>query len=163
MSHVRPLARGALTFLAAIIAVLPTPAAACTLCSCTSSVTSLSFGDYDPVSPVPKDATALVSVDCTGLVSLFGQIEVRASAGVSGDKLQRTLVRGGSVLRYNIYANSARSQVLADGLQGTTTITSPLNGLLFFSTSVPLYGRIQPNQWVSTGTYTDTVVISVEY
>lgn len=163
MIPVRTLVWGAAALLAACIALLPTPAAACTLCSCTSSVTSLTFATYDPVSSVPRDSSALVSIDCTGIVSLFGLVEVQASPGSSGNKLQRTMVRGGTTLKYNLYADSGRSQILADGQLGTTTLTAPLNGLLFFSTSVPIYGRIPQNQWVAAGTYTDTVVITVQY
>lgn len=157
------LARWALILLAAIVASVPTPAQACTLCSCTSSVSSLSFAAYDPLSPTPRDASALVSLDCTGIVALFGLVEVKAGTGVSGNQLQRTMVRSGKVLNYNIYANSLRTQLLGDGLGSTTTLTSSLNGLLFFSTSMPLYGRVPAGQWVPAGTYSDTVVITVQY
>ncbi|GAA4011957.1 hypothetical protein GCM10022280_07110 [Sphingomonas swuensis] len=156
--------RGALLLLLALIVVmLPARAEACTLCSCTTSTSSLAFGAYSPVTASPTDASALVSIDCTGIVSLFGVVEVRASAGGSGSALDRTMARSGSTLRYNIYANSARSLILGDGSSGTTTLTSSLNGLLFFSTAVPVYGRIPAQQWVQSGTYSDTVVITVIY
>ena len=163
MIRVGLLGQGALRLLLAIVAMTPAPAEACTLCTCTTSVSSLSFGTYDPVSPVPKDASALVSINCTGVVSLFGLVEVRASSGSSGNSLQRKMVHSASVLNYNLYADASRTRVLADGLAGTTTLTSSLNGLLFFNTSAPLYGRVPPNQWVPSGTYSDTVVITVQY
>jgi spore coat protein U-like protein len=161
MIRLHSLARRAL--FAVLVALLPAAAEACTLCSCTTSVSSLSFGNYDPVSATPRDSTALVSVDCTGLVSLFGLIDIRASAGSSGNQLQRQMRRNGSGLDYNIYADAARTQILGDGQQGTTTVTASLNGLLFFSTSAPLYGRVAQNQWVPSGTYSDTIVITVQY
>lgn len=72
-------------------------------------------------------------------------------------------MRSGSTLNYNLFANSARTEILADGTGGTTTLTAYLNGLLLFSTSVPVYARIPANQWVTSGTYSDTVVITVQY
>jgi spore coat protein U-like protein len=148
---------------ALLLAVMPTAANACTLCSCTASTSSLSFGSYDPAAAAPRDATALVSVDCSGVVALFGLIEIRAGAGTSGNQLQRTLVRSGTALKYNLYADSARTQVLGDGTGSTTTLTASLNGLLLFSTSVPVFGRVPTDQWVPSGTYVDTVVITVQY
>ena len=73
------------------------------------------------------------------------------------------MLRSGGGLNYNLYANAARTQILGDGLQGTTTITANLNGLLVFSTSAPVYGRIPQSQWVPSGTYNDTVIITVQY
>lgn len=157
------LLRLALPLLAFVTLMLPARAEACTLCSCTTSTSSLAFGTYSPVSASPTDASALVSIDCTGVVSLFGVVEVRASAGSSGSALNRTMARSGSTLRYNLYANSARTLILGDGSGGTSTLTSSLNGLLFFSTTVPVYGRIPAQQWVQSGTYSDTVVITVTY
>ncbi|NJC04376.1 spore coat protein U-like protein [Sphingomonas kaistensis] len=149
--------------LAILAAMLPAAAQACTLCSCTTSSTSLSFGSYSPVTASPTDATAQVSINCTGVVSLFGQVEITASPGASGAALQRTMSHGGSTLRYNLYADPGRTQVLADGTGGTTTIATPLNGLLVFSTSAPVYGRITAGQWVASGSYADTIVITVQY
>ncbi|UUR06833.1 Csu type fimbrial protein [Sphingomonas glaciei] len=149
--------------LAFAAAMIPAAAQACTLCSCTASTTALSFGSYSPVTASPTDASASVSINCTGLVSLFGLVEIRASAGTSGTALQRTMEHNGSTLRYNLFANSARTEVLADGTGGTTTITTPLNGLLFFSTVAPVYARVPASQWVASGTYGDTVIITVQY
>lgn len=149
--------------LALLAAMMPAAAQACTLCSCTTSTTSLSFGSYTPVSAAPTDATAQVSINCSGLVSLFGLVEIRASPGGSGDPLQRRMAQGAATLRYNLFTNSARTQILGDGSGSTTTITTSLNGLLLFSTSAPVYGRIPARQWSASGTYADTVVITVVY
>lgn len=143
--------------------VVAAPAGACTLCSCTASTSALSFGSYSPVTASPKDATTQVQVDCTGAVALLGTVQVQASAGGSGNALQRRMTFVGNSLAYNIYADSARTQILGSGTGGTTTINTPLNGSLFFSTSAAVYGRVPAGQWVASGTYTDTIVITVQY
>lgn len=155
--------RAATIFLALGLVLIATPAEACTLCSCTASTSAVSFGTYDPVSASARDATGAVQVDCTGVVSLLGTVDIRASAGGSGNFLQRRLSRSGATLNYNLYADATRTRIFGDGSSGTSTLSAPLNGLLFFSTSVPVYGRLPAGQWVASGTYTDTVVITVVY
>ncbi|WP_338503728.1 spore coat protein U domain-containing protein [Sphingomonas kaistensis] len=148
---------------ALILAMLPAAASACISCSCTTSASSLSFGTYDSVSALPRDASALVSIDCNGLVALLGVVEVRVGTGSSNNQLQRTMVQAATGLNYNLYADIARSQILGDGTGGTTTATASLNGLLTSSTVIPVFGRIPAGQWVGSGTYTDTVIITVQY
>lgn len=121
------------------------------MCSCTASTSALSFGSYSPVTASPKDATTQVQVDCTGAVALLGTVQVQASAGGSGNALQRRMTSVGNSLAYNIYADSARTQILGSGTGATTTINTPLNGLLFFSTSAAVYGRVPAGQWVASG------------
>lgn len=142
---------------------MPKPAMACNLCSCSVSTTSVSFGTYDPTSAVPKDTSGTVAVNCTGLVSLFGSVEISASAGSSGDATQRTLRQGANSLNYNLYVDAARTVVFGNGTTGTQTITSPLNGLLIFGQSSVIYGRIPARQRPAAGSYSDTVVITIVY
>lgn len=149
--------------LAFVAANWAAPAQACSLCSCTASVSPVSFGAYDPTAMSPRDGSGLVSVDCTGIVSLFGTVEVTASPGSSGNALQRTMKRGSATLNYNLYANVARTSVFGNGLNGTMTLSSSMTGLLLFSTSMPFYARVPAGQWVGSGTYSDTVVVTVSY
>jgi len=108
-----------LAALAFIALAWATPASACTLCSCSATASAISFGTYNPASNSPLDASGTVAVNCSGIVSLFGWVEVRAGAGHSGTALQRTMTRSGSSLRYNLFTNSARTQVFGDGSGGT--------------------------------------------
>ncbi len=142
---------------------LPGPARACTLCSCSVSTTGVSFGTYDPTSAAPGDASGTVAVNCTGVVSLFGSVEISASAGASGNAAQRSLRQGAEALNYNLYVDPARSVVFGNGAGGTQTITAPLNGLLLFNQNAPIYGRIPARQWARTGSYSDTIVITIVY
>jgi spore coat protein U-like protein len=141
----------------------PDQARACTLCSCSASTTNASFGTYDPTAAAPTDTSGTITINCTGIISLLGTIEVAANAGSSGDVMQRTMRQGVRSLNYNLYVDPARSIVFGDGTAGSQKITRPLNGLLLFGQSVFFYGRIPARQWASNGTYTDSIVITVTY
>lgn len=152
-----------LSGLLAIGIAAPSPALACTLCSCTATATNIAFGTYDPTSSTPSDTSGTVTVNCTGLVSLFGSVDIASSAGSSGNAAQRTLRQGTNTLNYNLYVNGARTIVFGDGSAGTQKITTPLNGLLFFGQSVFIYGRVPARQWARSGSYSDAVVITIAY
>lgn len=141
----------------------PDPAHACTLCSCSATTTDASFGTYDPTATASTDTSGTISINCTGIVALFGTVETAASAGSSGDAVQRTMRQGVNSLNYNLYIDPARSIVFGDGTGSTQTITRPLNGLLIFGQSVFFYGRIPAGQRVTAGTFTDSIVITVTY
>lgn len=142
---------------------VPDPARACTLCSCSATTTNANFGVYDPTATAPTDTSGTITVNCTGLVSLLGTLEIAASAGSSGNVAQRTMRQGVNSLNYNLYVDPARSIAFGNGTAGTQTITRPLNGLLFFGQSVFFYGRMPARQWARVGPYTDNVVITVTY
>lgn len=142
---------------------LAAPAWACTLCSCSASTTGVSFGGYDPSSPAPADGSGSVTLSCTGLVSLAGTIEVAISPGSSGDALARQMVQGGARLNYNLYTSASRTTIWGTGSAGTGIVTATLTGLLSFSQSVPVYGRIAAGQWPQAGGYSDSVIVTITY
>lgn len=151
--------------LAALIISLavPSQAAACTLCSCSASASGISFGSYDPSASGPNDTSGTVTLNCTGVVSLMGTIDIAASPGTSGDATARQLAQGADRLNYNLYTDSSRTSIWGTGANGTSTVTATLNGLLLFSQSVTVYGRIPAHQWARTGAYADSVIVTITY
>jgi len=152
-------------FLAAIVVglALSSPAAACTLCSCTASASGFSFGNYDPSASSPNDTSGTVTLNCTGVVSLMGTIDIAASPGTSGDATARQMAQGGDRLNYNLYTGSNRISIWGTGVNGTSTISATLNGLLVFSQSVTVYGRLPAHQWVKAGAYADSIIVTITY
>ncbi|HEX7741910.1 MAG TPA: spore coat U domain-containing protein [Sphingobium sp.] len=142
---------------------LATPAWACTLCSCLASTTGVSFGAYDPTSSSPKDGAGSITLSCTGVVSLAGTIVVAMSPGASGDALSRQMAQASARLNYNLYTDSSRMSIWGNGSGGTSTVSAPLNGLLTFSQTVPVYAQIPAHQWVHAGPYVDTVIVTITY
>lgn len=143
--------------------LFPGPAHACTLCSCSATTSDVNFGAYDPNGPAPTDTSGTITVNCTGVLALFGSVEAAASPGSSGNTAQRTMRQGGDSLAYNLYVDSARTVVFGDGNSGTATLVAPLNGLLIFNQSLPFYARLPARQWTRAGTYSDNIVITITY
>jgi spore coat protein U-like protein len=127
---------------------------------CTIVTAPLPFGNYDPADSTPLDATGAMSLHCSA--SNF-TIRIRMNQGLqpgpgSGNNNPvRQMSDGlGNFLGYNIYRNAARTQVWG----GTNpTGVSPPNGP--WPLLIPVYGRIPANQYVQSGSYADTVTVTV--
>ena len=129
--------------------------------ACNVSVTPVSFGTYDTLSPADDDSTGTFSADCDASVR---SIVVSISAGSSGSILVRTLRNGPTTLNYNLYTAPGRTILWGDGVVGSSLTLNPTNtsgGRRRYN--VTIYGRIPALQPVSAGTYTDTVIITVTY
>ncbi|MFC4594330.1 spore coat U domain-containing protein [Sphingobium tyrosinilyticum] len=148
---------------AVVSMTMPTPGWACTLCSCSASTTGVSFGGYDPGSSSPKDGLGSVTLSCTGVVSLAGTIDIAMSPGSSGNALARQMSHGAASLNYNLYSNSSRTSIWGAGSAGTSIVSASLTGLLSFSQTVSVYGRIPAGQWVQAGPYADSVIVTITY
>lgn len=154
---------GALAALGALGALFGASAAQAAGCSIAAS--SLQFGPYDTLSLVPLDSVATVTVSCSGQPGEAVSYRIGVSAGGSGSTAARRLRGpGGAALDYNLFTNGARSLVWGDGSAGSLFVgdTLSLTGGAQ-QRSHPLYGRIFPRQNVGPGTYTDTLVISLEF
>jgi spore coat protein U-like protein len=119
--------------------------------SCTLSTTGLSFGVYDPFSPAPLDGTGSVSYHCQGGIRGVAAL----SPGSSGRFDQRAMLQGAERLRYNVYLDAARTRIWGDFWGGgQVAIIRPGNR------SISVHGRVFPQQEISPGTYTDTLVVT---
>lgn len=138
----------------------PTPAsAACLGCGCSVSAQPLAFGTYNPSDSGPTTTNAKITVNCGASVLMLGTVDVSISPGGSTNANARTMANGGSKLSYNIYQDAAYSTVW-----GSSTVqTFSLLSVLSFSGTAMVYGRIPALQWVKSGTYTDSLVVTVTY
>lgn len=132
-------------------------------CACTASTTPVAFGAYNMLSTTPTTSTGQIQVDCIMLLALAGSFEVRLSGGGSGDVNARAMANGASRLGYNLYTTSAYNQVWGDGTQGAVAVSQGLLGLLASRTTVTVYGRIPAGQNVASGSYTDTIIVTIVY
>lgn len=158
-------ARAAVLFLSACWVMGSCDDAWALLQSCTVSTMPVSFGLYNPLTPTANVATGTVSVSCT--VTLLGLLEywtIALSTGNSGNFTTRELLNGSSPLSYNLYTSAAYSNVWGDG-SGSTTLVSG-SALLSIGTTVTdytVYGRIPAGQDSAAGTFTDTIVVTLNY
>ena len=148
----------------AILGLLSGPAHAL-LAECSASTSGVSFGTYDVFSPAPLDGNGAISVNCTGLVaSVLVSYDLLLSPGGSGSYLSRTLANGSSQLAYNLYTDSARTGIWGDGGSGTSKVSDGyLLGLFTVAKDYPVYGRIPALQNAATGSYADTIIVTVNY
>lgn len=146
----------ALATVLALGAVVASPARAqCVL----DGVTSAAFGSYDVLSPSPLDTVASVTYKC--LVSLSVTIDL--STGTSGTYASRTLTRtgGGGTLTYNLYFDAAHQTIWGNGAGGTVHY-GPFLGVLS-DVVLPVFGRIPAGQDIQVGSYSDVIVVTLNY
>lgn len=128
--------------------------------NCQVSTVPLNFGAYSPVSASPLDVTGELNVSCRGRPTIIFAL---ISPGSSGSYGGRTMLSGPETMNYNIYRNSARTQVWGDGTGGSNWVAwiKWRSGRDDFSR--PVYGRIPPGQSVGAGTYVDNVIVTVYF
>ena len=127
---------------------------------CTVSATSLNFGAYDPVAAnaaTPLDSTGTVSVFCT--TGTLATVALDLGTHASGST-RRMLAGVANFLNYEVYKDAARSVIWnsVNTDSGTSTSkTVAINGGFI------AYGRIASGQDVTMGSYSDTLLVTVNY
>jgi spore coat protein U-like protein len=158
--------RGKNPWLASLVGLLACQNAWALLQSCSVSTAPVSFGIYDPLSPLPNTATGTVTVNCTvTLIALWESWTIALSQGNSGNFNSRHMLNGSSVLSYNLYTSAAYTTVWGDGSGSTAEVSSPVTLLQTGNTSVnyPVYGVIPTGQDRAAGTFMDTITVTVNY
>src|SRR3954469_15436397 len=134
----------------ALCAALPARAAP----SCHGiSVTPLSFGSYDVYGAGALDSAGTISYSCPPPSLPTVTIDLGLSFGNGHRRM--ALGIGSEFLEYDVYVDAARTAVWPS----TTPISVPQGN----NSTVPFYGRVFPQQDVSVGTYTDTLVVTFNF
>lgn len=135
-------------------------------CSCAVNATPFTFGTYNPLSNSPVSATAVVEVECTVIIA-GGSVsyDIQLDGGIIGTVANRSMSNGTSLLNYSLYTDASRLTRWGDGSFGTSVVSNAFN--LGLSTrrmdSFIVHGHIPAGQNVTTGSYSDTVTITVVY
>jgi spore coat protein U-like protein len=126
--------------------------------SCTfKSVDPVSFGVYDIFSTQPNNnGVGSITIDCKG--SGNDPFDVTLSTGQSHSYTTRIMRSGGNHLDYNLYTGADRSAVWGDG-HGNQLMTVRKNK----ATTLHVYGQIPAGQDAAVGTYTDSIVATVNF
>lgn len=131
---------------------------------------AMGFGSYDPSSQAATDGSGSVGVNCTDSTKTGGSaqsVSVTLASGTgsygSFATRQMQLAGGGDRLAYNLYIDSARSQIWGDGTSysAQTLLISNIPRFGSKSGSLTFYGRIPALQNVSAGNYADYVTITI--
>lgn len=126
---------------------------------CTITTSAVSFGSYDPVvthASTPLDGTGSVIVACTKGAS-GTRIDLGQGAHYSG---ARRMQAGTEFLTYELYTNTGRTTVWNSGAGNGLSLTpAPSSAPRTFD----VYGRVPAAQDVAVGSYTDTVVATINF
>ncbi|HJT21534.1 MAG TPA: spore coat U domain-containing protein [Nitrospira sp.] len=148
-----------LILVSALMFAAPTPVRAAV--DCNISTVGVSFGSYNVFSAAVLTSTGNVSIRCTGIGAGVSPVSVFLNPGLGGSFQPRTMIHGADKLNYNLYLDSAGVQIWGDGTSGTQTYnTLMLNNR---TVNITVFGRIPPSQDVSTGSYTDTIVATINF
>ena len=125
--------------------------------NCTITATAIAFSAYDPV--VANDTAALdgeggLSVACTKGVNPA----LSLGAGGNAAGAQRRLAFGSERLAYDLFSDSTRSTAWT-----TSTSITMGNAPSKVARAVSVYGRIAGGQDVPAGSYTDTLLATVNF
>ncbi len=131
--------------------------------SCTVSASGVAFGIYDPTLATATLSSGTVSVSCvvSGATG-HNPVTIAFDAGSSGSFLSRTMLNGADSLNYNLYLDAAYTQVWGDGSSVSVTSTQYVSpGKPSFSATV--YGMIPALQTPGSGTFIDTITMTVSF
>lgn len=130
--------------------------------SCSVSATNLAFGSITPVDNTNFDATSTVDVTCSNGTAYNIGLDDGASSG-DGSVSTRRMSDGATTpeyLSYQLYSDSGHTTVWGNTVS-TDTVAATGDGNTQSNT---VYGRVPSGQQtVSTGSYTDTVTVTVTY
>jgi spore coat protein U-like protein len=142
------------------IAGLAIPAPAEAALKCTVSTVGVAFGAYDVFSSSPLASAGSVTVSCKGAKHGLDPISVSLSSGNSGSFQPRKMFRGFETLDYNLYLDPGNTQIWGNGTGGSLRYNSVAsNGPI----TLNIFGRIPAGQDISAGTYSDTIVVTLDF
>ncbi|WP_074254702.1 Csu type fimbrial protein [Vannielia litorea] len=124
--------------------------------SCEIDVSSMNFGVIPTQLTAPVDQTASLNVRCSDATPYT--VTLGQGTGGGTDPARRRMKNGANVLEYGLYRDAARSAVW--GATPTTDLDATGAGL---NQGYTIYGRIHAGQSAEFGTYTDSVVVTVNY
>lgn len=127
--------------------------------SCSVTATPAGFGNYDTTAPAPLDTISEIGVNCDpGIPYQIKLDEGQNSSGTFARKMRSSA--GSSTLEYNLYRDSARTEVWGDGT-GNSFIRAGIGtgALEQFTVSA----RVPSRQNVSAGMYSDSIIVIVEW
>jgi spore coat protein U-like protein len=140
---------------AVLFAALWTPAASA---QCAVATTGFAFGNYDVFSLANRDSTGTFTVSCSTTVNARVTLGPSTTSGNIVGRQMRP-ASGPDRLNYNLFINSARTNVWGDGVSGGSALVfRVVRGRPAVRT---IFGRIPPGQDVAAGIYSDQVVITV--
>jgi len=131
--------------------------------SCTfQTVLTLPFGSYDPYSTTPiQVGGGSIQFKCTvNNLPVTIDLDMGLNSPAFGQRRLKW-TSGSDYLSYNIYYDSAYTQIFGNGTGGTAHYSSSVskNSVI----TVPYYGMLPAGQDATVGSYSDTVMVTMSF
>lgn len=123
--------------------------------TCLISATALAFGTY---TGTQTNATSTISVTCTNTTPYNVGLDPGQATGATVTT-RKMSGPGGALLPYALYRDSAHTNNWGNTV-GTDTQSGTGNGS---AQTLTVYGQIAAGQYVTPGSYTDTITATVSY
>lgn len=128
------------------------------------NVIGVAFGLYDPLSGAANNSSGRFAVECSRPILSGPYVSftysVNVSSGLHGTVTARKMSNGVDNLSYGLYQDSSRQTNLTS-VSGSFHF--PFLGVRKGSRLFDVYGRIPAGQLVSSGTYTDTITLTLTF
>lgn len=121
---------------------------------CTVSATALAFGNY---TGVVNTNTSTVTVTCTNTTTYTVGLGTGLASGAT--VTTRQMQNGAALLNYGLYSNGTWTTNWGNTL-ATNWVTGTGNGA---AQNITVYGQIPAAQYVTPGSYADTISVTVTY
>lgn len=124
--------------------------------TCTVAVLPINFGTIN------SNSQNLQSTTLTATCTKGTAFNVALSTGISNDFSNRymALTDNSDQLKYNVYFDNLYNNILGDGTSNTATINDMGTGN---DQTFTLFGKIPTGQFVSPGTYSDLISVTLSY
>lgn len=127
------------------------------LATCDVTANDLEFGDYNPIDASHLDAQTTLSVTCTSGTGYHVAMSLGDGSGAS--MATRYMTYNSDQLSYTLYQNSQRT-TLWGVPGGANRLAGTGDGM---PDTIDVFGRIQMQQAVPAGHYTDTITVTVQW
>lgn len=131
---------------------------------CTVSTSGVAFGFFDPLTGQSAQTNGTIAVTCSGAPGDTAIYTITITAGM-GSFSARKLVAGVDGLIYNLYKDSACTQVWGDGSGGTSVVSDSVRLVSSsLTTNYAIYGRVTGGQQTArVHSYSDSLLVTVTY
>ncbi len=121
---------------------------------CIVSATALPFGNY---TGAVNTAQSTVTVTCTNTTTYT--VGLGAGLATGATVTTRQMQNGTALLNYGLYSNATWTTNWGN-TSGTNWVSGTGNGA---AQALTVYGQIPASQYVTPGSYTDTIAVTVTY
>jgi spore coat protein U-like protein len=129
--------------------------------SCTIDATEVAFGSVTALSEARTTGT--ITLACAGN-GANNRVTISLSSGI-GSFARRTMRMGTNVLAYNLFSDSAATDIWGDGTAGSTPVTLVFNYQTgtTITQMVTVFAVLPAQTPPAPGAYTDLIVVTVNF